>query len=318
MRIPCRWPILLAAILSTACGYEPSEQDLVRINQLQAEADSIDLALKTVDEELDRWSGGLIAGLLRVRRQVLLTTHDLIEQRIHALESGATITMEVPGTAPDSSRADSLRREMEQQREAVLEAEEEAEGAGGLIGALALATVATERQSLAMLRQGYLAAKYGLSVPALSDTLSLDRESTSVADPTESTGSVSARDSRPSDIAREILEVELLNKRFAEQDYEEYIWFDVQYTASGLDKSARAVKGRLHFTDLFGETQLTVRWTIEDPLDPGQQTVERGVGFEYNQFLDGHKWMRATEVKNMAAVFEVESILYEDGSQRNF
>ena len=91
-----------------------------------------------------------------------------------------------------------------------------------------------------------------------------------------------------------------------------------QYTATGLDKPARAIKGTLNLQDLFGETKMRIAWTINDPINPGMATIEKGRGFEFNQFRDIHRWVRATDQKDMQATFSVKSILYEDGSRKDF
>ena len=89
----------------------------------------------------------------------------------------------------------------------------------------------------------------------------------------------------------------LTNKRFQESDfvngiYEDAIWFDISWDTSPLKKSTRAIKGVLILGDIFGEPKLRLRWTINKPLTPGMSYTEKGVGFEYNQFIDSHKWVR--------------------------
>ena len=112
--------------------------------------------------------------------------------------------------------------------------------------------------------------------------------------------------------------MKLLSKRFAEQNYQEFIWFDIEFTANGLDKPARAIKGILNLQDLFGEPKMRFNWTIDEPIKQGETIVERGTGFKYNQFIDSHQWVRATDLENMTASFAVKSILYQDGSRRDF
>lgn len=115
----------------------------------------------------------------------------------------------------------------------------------------------------------------------------------------------------------------LTNKRFQESDwqrniYEDAIWFDVSWDTSNLKKPTRAVKGVLIIGDLFGEPKLRLRWTINQPLTPGAGYSETSVGFEYNQFTDSHKWLRATDLKDMTFRFEVTDIIYQDGTQESF
>ena len=52
--------------------------------------------------------------------------------------------------------------------------------------------------------------------------------------------------------------------------------------------------------------------TINDPLTPGQNYTQNGIGFDYNQFTDSHKWFRVTDLKDMTFDFEVKDIIYSD------
>ena len=123
----------------------------------------------------------------------------------------------------------------------------------------------------------------------------------------------------PDDVSStEVLSVNLLKKQFDVQDYEEFIWFDIEFTATGLDKPARAIKGVLNLQDLFGESPMAINLTLDEPLTPGEKVVRQGTGFEYNQFLDSHRWVLATDLQNMAASFTVMSVLYQDGTRRDF
>jgi len=110
------------------------------------------------------------------------------------------------------------------------------------------------------------------------------------------------------------LEPSLAGKRFAKGDFQEFIWLDVDWTAKKVKKPVRALKGRLHITDLFGETKFAVGWTVNRAISSGDRFVEKGFGFKYNQFMDSHAWVRNTEKDNMKLKFEVEAVVYQDGS----
>ncbi|GBC80620.1 hypothetical protein HRbin09_01865 [bacterium HR09] len=102
-----------------------------------------------------------------VRLQILKTNRALIQQRIHAIESGAKIEIVALGTKPDPERAAQLEEEIRRQRTKVADARAKADQyVGGLVDALAETTVATAEQTLAMLEQQYLVAKYGLAFPS--------------------------------------------------------------------------------------------------------------------------------------------------------
>lgn len=295
---------LMAGISASCGGHDPSPEALEAIEALRNELAAVDTEVSEAEAADAQLSGGLVDALVQARLQLLGVTRSLIQQRIHALESGAEIDVVVSGTEPDSALATQLATEMERQRAEIEAARREAEQySGGLIHAMAMASVATQEQTLAMLRQRHLAAKYGLAPISVGEATS--REASPIT-------------AEPGETRAKIIEVRLLRKRFAEQDYQDYIWLDVEYTAAGIDKPTRAIKGTLALTDLFGEPRLRIGWTIDDSLSPGATAIERGVGFEYNQFTSEHTWARSTELDNMKAIFLVESILYQDGSRTDF
>lgn len=130
----------------------------------------------------------------------------------------------------------------------------------------------------------------------------------------KSSGSTSERNTRSHDLIR----AEVSNKRVREMDYREWILWDVNYVPDKLEKPARSVKGVLEFADLFGEIKFQVRTTIDEPIAPGKPVREEGVGIDYNQFMDDHRWLLTTELANIKVGFSVLSILYTDGTVENF
>ena len=110
------------------------------------------------------------------------------------------------------------------------------------------------------------------------------------------------------------LEVKLLRKRLSKQSYQDYVFFDLEWRATGLSKATRAIKGVLQLQDLFGETRMKLKWTVDKPLAPGEVFVEKGAGFEYNMFMSGPQWVNSTDLSNMKARFVVTNILYQDGT----
>jgi hypothetical protein len=115
----------------------------------------------------------------------------------------------------------------------------------------------------------------------------------------------------------------LFNKKYQESDfnrkiYKDFVWFNITWDTSNLKKPTRAIKGFLIFGDIFGEPRFRLRYTINDPLIPGKDHTDRGVGFEYNQFNDSHYWVRSTELKDMTFSFEITNIIYKDGTRKEF
>ena len=309
--------LLALCIVSPACAQGPSPEDVQRIAALKTELEEVRNEVAEAEKKNASLTGGLVKALVEARLEILKTTEALIQQRIHALEAGAKISVEVSGTKPNEELATRLAQEIETQLKQLTEARAEADKyTGGLVAAMKQATVATQEQTVAMLRQRYLAAKYGLPIVVVSATTGEAPEH-GIPFASSSTPPSTSVDV-PADVSADILSVKLLRKRFAEQDYQDFIWFDIEFTAKGLDKPARAIRGVLKLQDLFGEPHMMLNWTIDEPIKPGQTLVEKGSGFKYNQFIDAHQWVRATDLQNMTASFIVKSILYQDGSRRDF
>jgi len=301
--------IPLWLLAASACTAQPTEEELAAIAQMRSDLGALQSEIRSAEEKNAKYAGGLVKALIELRLETLKNTEALMKERILALESGARIEITVPGTEPDPDLAKQLAEEVEEQeRKLEMARQEAARYSGGLVAAMKSSTVATSEQTLAMLNQRRLAAKYGLHIATVqtpadsgsSSTVLPSRNSTGVAE---------------SDAGSQIVEVRLLRKQFTKQKYQEYIFFDLEFTASGLDKPARAIKGVLHLQDLFGEAKMNIGWTIEEPVQPLQTVVEKGTGFEYNQFKDAHQWVRSTELEDMTASMTVRSILYQDGTR---
>ncbi|MNC04478.1 hypothetical protein D3C75_519170 [compost metagenome] len=121
--------------------------------------------IETVSGEIAQYNSGLIKTIKQVREETLKLSRDIVNQRIQAIETGAKVTVIAPTSQPDSERAQSLQSEIEQAKQQLVEAKAKAaQYSGGLIAAISQSTVATQEQTLAMLEQQYLIAKYGLSL----------------------------------------------------------------------------------------------------------------------------------------------------------
>ena len=64
-------------------------------------------------------------------------------------------------------------------------------------------------------------------------------------------------------------------------------------------------------------TGLRVGITVEDALT-ASGTVKWAGGIDYNQFMDHHRALRNKEAKDLNAVFELESVIYSDGTREDF
>jgi hypothetical protein len=292
-------------------GLSPGQQ--AQIQALRVELDATKKEVAAAEARDAQYVGGLVKAFTTLRVEILKTNEALLQQRILAIESGAKISIQTNATSPDTERAKNLETELAKQEQKLSEALSNANASGGLVGAMAHVSAATEANSLALLRQQYLIAKYGLATLSLStsnDEVSSLNTQASRNPIVQDDGSVGEQ------MKFQIISPTLLRKQYAELDYHDSIWFDIKFDAIGLDKPARAIKGSIILTDLFGEQKFAIRWTIETPMAPGDTFTEKGSGFEFNQFKDDHQWVRTTDIKNMKIKFRVDSILYEDGTTR--
>lgn len=140
---------------------------------MDAEIPAINGQIAEVNATIAHYEGGLIRMLAESRREALLLLRTVVEARREAEASGATIEVIVPAVEPNPERAEQLLGEMAAQQERVEAAEREAASAGGLIQAVALSRVETEKLTLAQLQMAYLQARYGIAFPVtLSATAS--------------------------------------------------------------------------------------------------------------------------------------------------
>lgn len=299
-----------------ACSKSLSPEEKAQVAALNQELTSTNDALAAAKATDAKYSGGAVKAFTTLRVEILETNKELINQRIAAIESGAPVTVKVNATKPDPERAKLLAAEIATQEKKAAEAQRKADASsGGLVGAMAQMASATEQNTLALLREQYLISKYGLApiniAPHASEGAGADNQMAQGS-------SAASSSSDKNKIQFEIIQPTILSKRFAKQDYQDYIWFNIEFNAKGLDKPTRAIKGALILTDLFGEPKFALNWTIDKPLSPGGTYTEKGSGFKYNQFVDSHQWVLATDLKDMKAKFRVDSILYEDGTRRDF
>ncbi|HFQ9141151.1 TPA: hypothetical protein ACHTOV_003617 [Enterobacter cancerogenus] len=156
---------LVSITMLTGCGpKELTPEQKQEVAALKVELSQTEGEISAAKHIEQQFSGGLIKNLTTARLEVLGTNKALLEQRINAIESGAKIDVVVSGVKPDPELAASIKAEMEDLAVKINEAKTDAsQYSGGLIQVLKLSTVATEEQSMAMLQQKYLTAKYGLA-----------------------------------------------------------------------------------------------------------------------------------------------------------
>jgi hypothetical protein len=142
---------------------------------LDAEIGTIDSQITAVEETLAQYDDGLIRALAQSRREALLLLRAVVESRKQAEDGYAAIEVAVPAVEPDPERAEQILGEMATQQQRVEAAEQEAAAAGGLIQAVALSRVETEKLTLAQLQMAYLQARYGIAFPVAPELTASER-----------------------------------------------------------------------------------------------------------------------------------------------
>jgi len=188
------WCGTAMVLLASAMASAVSAQDLV---ELKAELSSLSSQIETVDLTIAKYDGGLIKTLAETRKEALLLSKTLIENRILAAEGNAALAIQVPAVSPNEEKAQQLLGELAQQQKAVSEAAQEAANAGGLIKALALSRVETEKLTLSQLQMAYLQAKYGIAFPNFTTNVNSgenDAKTSAVSDDDGDNGSSDGKD----------------------------------------------------------------------------------------------------------------------------
>ena len=277
--------LLLAALpLFPGCSRELSPDEQAQVVQLKASLSKLDDEILVAEEKDRLYSGGLVKGLIATRLEILRINRELLYQRILALESGAKIEITVQAKRSDPARAVELATEIKEQENKVALAAREADRySGGLVGAMKQTNLVTEEQSLALLRQSFLEAKYGLFYP-VTELAQLASTSEGKSTPSAASGPIRPSDDqqvdrvmRPSEPpASTTPKVEILNidAKITERNS---VWskFSWQLTVRNLTENSIRFRASIEFLDSDGfvvdddsESQLV--------LDPYSEGTFRG------------------------------------------
>lgn len=133
-------------------------------------ADIADVTQRIEDAEktVSQFEGGVIKALAQYRLEVLKMNRALLENRQLSADAGISPDLVVPTVEPDLARAAEILTDIQTQTEVVAAAEAEAKNSGGLVQAMALTRVETEKLTLAQLKLAWYQAQYGISTPQLA------------------------------------------------------------------------------------------------------------------------------------------------------
>jgi hypothetical protein len=175
--------ILSTWLCAGAAAAEPDlSQDIIAVRQQIADA----------ERELAQYQGGLIKVLVQARLETLRLSEAMLEQKELAEKSGATFSYTLAAVAPDEKRARELLGDIDAAEKELADLEaKNAQYSGGLVKALSESSVATQRQSLAMLKQAYYVAHYGLYYPSASSSVGAGDKSSAATEETSPPASAS-------------------------------------------------------------------------------------------------------------------------------
>lgn len=133
---------------------------------LDADLATVRSEIAAAEADATAYSGGLILAQIELRLQTLRTTEAMLDQKRRSWFRGIDLIYRVDGREHPPTTANDLATIEDELRTLSGEiARSEAEAArysGGLIQVMTLATAATQRTSLALLRMRYLTAKHGI------------------------------------------------------------------------------------------------------------------------------------------------------------
>ena len=157
--------MVVSILLLSGCGQaELTPEQKAYVAKLESELTQTKQEIGSAEQISNKYSGGLLKALATSRIEILKTNQALLEQRILAVSSGSPVKIETLASAPNEKLAGELSTEIQTIKADIESSKAEAARYnGGLIQMLKLSTIATTEQTLAMLQQKYLVAKYGLN-----------------------------------------------------------------------------------------------------------------------------------------------------------
>lgn len=228
----------LAQTSATTETADLTSQAPVRMSDLEAKILAIDKEVTAAEAEMASYGEGLVSTLIQARVETLKLTRAILTNQIAAAEGGAVTEITGPVGAPDEARAVEILKDIETQMTLIEQAEVEAAGAGGLVAALALSRVQTEKLTLASLRSAWMAATYGsilpVAAPAVPATAAPAPSAASEDSETATPGSVE----RPEWADPEHPEIDYTKQIFTELDaegYEIHGWWGLLETRAEID-----------------------------------------------------------------------------------
>jgi len=83
------------------------------------------------------------------------------------------------------------------------------------------------------------------------------------------------------------------------------------------NKNIKGVEGVLTFYDIFDNKILATKISYDEGISANGSKIWK-VGRDYNQFMDEDIKLKNKELQNLKYKWEVNTIVYEDGSKETF
>jgi hypothetical protein len=149
------------AVGTAAC----SDEEPVAAADLQTELEQLRDRIAEATGTAETHAGGLLGEIAATRREVLLLSAAMLENKLIAEQGGVPSQLVVQVTAPNPARAEQLLRHIAAAEDELEKIEDAAGQRDGMAGSLSQTAIATHELTIAQLRQAYFEAAYGLALP---------------------------------------------------------------------------------------------------------------------------------------------------------
>jgi len=171
--LPLILTVLITAVFLLSGTGHTQTGDILHLEELKEDIETVSLQIAKAEKENARYAGGLVKTLIILRLQILNNTKAMLEQKKYALIHGIPVhytyrdEIYIP-TPADSATIQIIESDIKVQQKRLAKAEAEDEKySGGLVKAMIASQICTIKNTIAMLEQKKMIAKYGIPIPAL-------------------------------------------------------------------------------------------------------------------------------------------------------
>lgn len=316
-------PLVVLALALAAC----SDPETAR--RLESDIATVDARIAEARADMVQYGeASVLHALVALRLNMHEQTRAMLEQKKAAAWYFPRFTYTVDGRIYEppedlSARLADLDARLQG---AISEAElasVKAAGTGGLLGALAAMEVETKRLLVSQLEYQRTAYQSGFPPYIAPEPKA---STTATSQPAASTDvELLAVPSAPSPAQQErealqsAVNVRLINKTYVPSDaqarrYQDQVALEFEYE-NKTEKDIRAFTGTVVFKDIFERPFLRVNLTVDNPIAAGQTMRDADKSFKTNQFDAQDQKLATTDLANLRLGFEVESVLFADGTK---